>query len=574
MRDLVPARRQLGADPAVEVALVRLEGREEEAHVSGRAPFGAALETASANARARRARARSGASRRGYQRHEQPRHGRGQLLRPRSRQDGAAARLAYERLGAARRRRDHGTPQASASAAAIPKPSCREGRTKSAASRRCSATIEGTVPGASTPSGSGPGGGEPTRRTGRPGRAGGQRERVEQEPRVLARVVGPADEDEQRPLEVRVIRRRREAVEVDRDRQDPDRRARRARPPARPRRGWRRWSRRPRAAPRITLRSSRRSSGRSGAGPRRASGRETGRAARRLVRARPAPSQHAYGSPLRSARRSRTAPSVADDPDRPVPASCGPSTRPESRRLSAVDPGERDATSRACRAAGSPGSGARRSGARLVGRAPSRRRGRPSSAPRRRRRSQGPCRRPSRSSHASHVPVDRLLACGHRGRRVRLRPPPRRPPAAGRGAPRRRGGARAPRAPPRPSAARPGRPRSRTSSAIPACSLTTTGTPAADRLGDDQRRSSRSGRRTRGRRRRRRRRAPSGRSSRQAGTTCVRPASSGVRLRRRPRSPSSRDRTGPTSATCTSGQARRSPRRAPRSPCRRAIRPT
>ena len=38
MRHLVPVRLQLGADPAVEVALVRLERREEEAHEAGRPP--------------------------------------------------------------------------------------------------------------------------------------------------------------------------------------------------------------------------------------------------------------------------------------------------------------------------------------------------------------------------------------------------------------------------------------------------------------------------------------------------------------------------------------------------------
>ena len=127
-----------------------------------------------------------------------------------------------ERLRAARRRGHDRQPGAIASAATIPNPSWCDGRTK-IVPRRSDGTTDWTAPVASTRSGSGPAGGAPTsssRASGSSGSASRSR------PDVLPRVVRTADEDEHRLVRGSPASRRPargEAVEVDRDRQDPDR---------------------------------------------------------------------------------------------------------------------------------------------------------------------------------------------------------------------------------------------------------------------------------------------------------------------------------------------------------------
>ena len=97
-----------------------------------------------------------------------------------ARRDAPAARAAHHLLRPARRRDDAGTPQASASATAMPKPSWREGETSSAHSRSSGAT-SATTPVASTPAPAGPRGGAPISRS----RAAGS-SRADERERVAA----------------------------------------------------------------------------------------------------------------------------------------------------------------------------------------------------------------------------------------------------------------------------------------------------------------------------------------------------------------------------------------------------
>ena len=139
---------------------------------------------------------------------------------------------------------DAARPQASASATAMPKPSCSDGETKQRALAQHGSDIRDDAD-ASTPAGRPPRAAR-RRAAGAPrALAREPRERVEQQRDVLARVVGAADEDEARAGEPREPPARRagaKRVDVDGDRQDADApRFGRRRPPASP--GSPGWSR-------------------------------------------------------------------------------------------------------------------------------------------------------------------------------------------------------------------------------------------------------------------------------------------------------------------------------------------
>ena len=167
-----PRALELGADAAVEVALVGLECREEEAHQSSAAArssrkrAGECSRTTCSRPRLRIVESVPASA-------EQPRPRRRQAPPGRSRRARAPPPESSSSCSGPPHGVDStGTPEASASAATMPKPSCHDGRTKSAASRRTSAT-EATSPSASAPSGR-LAGGRPTSRS----RASGTRRRI------------------------------------------------------------------------------------------------------------------------------------------------------------------------------------------------------------------------------------------------------------------------------------------------------------------------------------------------------------------------------------------------------------